>query len=112
MHCAVDDDDRCGHEPSLGECIHKDMKYLAIDAVDAPTYPIAQVCVCVYVRMCYKDSVLTNWGFHECSFSRDGPYFFKVIPLNFRNGPLSSKMGFQGLQDSDLMGLRPLRFEA
>ena len=31
--------------------------------------------------MCYKHSVLTNWGFYEFTFLRDGPYFFKVNAL-------------------------------
>ena len=29
----------------------------------------------------YKHSVLTNWGFYEFTFLRDGPYFFKVNAL-------------------------------
>ena len=40
--------------------------------------------------MSYKHSVLTNWGFYEFTFLRDGPYFFKV------NGPLSFKNGLLG----------------
>ena len=55
------------------------------------------------VFICYKHSVLTNWGFYEFTFLRDGPYFFKVNgPLSLLNGPLSFKNGLSG----------PLRLEA
>ena len=42
----------------------------------------------------------------------DGPYFFKEMSLKPREWPFVLRNGFfQGLEDSELKGLGPLRFE-